>query len=164
MKILVLSDIHGQNDILKPILDFFQKERYDRLFLLGDITRNSIPLLNEFSEVITAVKGNCDDKETVDEASFLMPDYTLAREFQRVFFLTHGHLYNEYAFSDLYDVFLSGHTHHPLLRRNGEDKIIANPGSISRPRDSLPSFISIDEEGLKLYDVNTMSIYDTLDF
>ena len=48
------------------------------------------------------------------------------------------------------EIFLSGHTHVGIIEKVG-DKIIANPGSISKPRGgSKKSYIIIDEENIEL--------------
>ena len=76
MKWLIASDIHGSSFYCKKLLERFTAEKADRLLLLGDILyhgpRNDLPkeynpkivteLLNEVSEKITCVKGNCDSE------------------------------------------------------------------------------------------------------
>ncbi len=52
------------------------------------------------------------------------------------------------------DIFLSGHTHVGSIERI-ESRIIANPGSISKPRGgSKKSYIVIDEEKIVLKEIN----------
>ena len=47
MKYLILSDIHGSLPRLEQVLQFFEKEEYDMLVVLGDILnygpRNGVP-------------------------------------------------------------------------------------------------------------------------
>lgn len=43
----------------------------------------------------------------------------------------------EYFSQVIGSVFLSGHTHHPMIRRYG-DKLYCNPGSVGQPRDGDP--------------------------
>ena len=47
MKILIASDIHGSAKYCRLLLDAYEKENADRLFLLGDILyhgpRNDLP-------------------------------------------------------------------------------------------------------------------------
>ena len=48
------------------------------------------------------------------------------------------------------DIFLYGHTHVGIIEKIG-DKIIANPGSISKPRGGTKkSYLVIDEEKIEL--------------
>ena len=37
MKIMIISDIHGGYEELEKVLDIFDKEKYDKLFVLGDL-------------------------------------------------------------------------------------------------------------------------------
>lgn len=53
------------------------------------------------------------------------------------------------------DVMFAGHTHLPMVRRVGE-KVVANPGSVGRPKDGDPraSYLIVDTEaGLRLENV-----------
>ena len=72
MKYLLVSDIHGCLPTLQRVLDFYDREQYDMLLILGDILnygpRNRIPegidpkgiveLLNKRKDSIVAVRGN----------------------------------------------------------------------------------------------------------
>ena len=74
MKYLIVSDIHGSKDSANIIKDKFLSQKCDKIILLGDILyhgpRNDLPesyhpksvitILNELSNNIIAVKGNCD--------------------------------------------------------------------------------------------------------
>lgn len=56
------------------------------------------------------------------------------------------------------EIFLSGHTHVGMLEKVG-DTIIANPGSISKPRGgSKKSYLIIDEENIELKSLNGETI------
>ena len=82
MKLLIISDIHGDADYLEMALNVFTKENCDKLLILGDILyhgpRNDLPngyapkkvisMLNPLSDKIIAVRGNCDAE--VDGMSF----------------------------------------------------------------------------------------------
>ena len=65
--------------------------------------------------------------------------------------LTHGHIYNRNNLPEnCGKIFLSGHTHIGLLEKIG-DKILANPGSISKPRGrSKKSYLIIDDTNVIL--------------
>ena len=74
MKWMIASDLHGSAYYCRKMLEAFEREGADRLFLLGDLLyhgpRNDlprdyapkrvIPLLNALADHIIAVRGNCD--------------------------------------------------------------------------------------------------------
>ena len=74
MKWLIASDLHGSGYYCRALLDAFDREKADRLLLLGDLLyhgpRNDLPrdydpksvtaMLNERQASILAVRGNCD--------------------------------------------------------------------------------------------------------
>ena len=76
MKYLILSDIHGSLPRLEQVLQFFEKEEYDMLVVLGDILnygpRKGVPdglnapaivdILNKYTDKIISVRGNCDSE------------------------------------------------------------------------------------------------------
>src|SRR5574344_1893773 len=111
MKILFLSDIHGVPSTLERALKMAETLNPDRIALLGDLLyhgpRNGVPnfydpvrvtdILNGLKDRIVAVRGNCDAE--VDQAMLQFPiaaDYQVLDSGNRKFFLTHGHVYNEY--------------------------------------------------------------------
>lgn len=79
MKVLVVSDIHGSSYYASKIPEIFEKEKADKIILLGDLyyhgprnplTKEYNPMkvaetLNSLKQYIEAVKGNCDAE--VDE-------------------------------------------------------------------------------------------------
>ena len=72
---------------------------------------------------------------------------------------THGHIYNRNNLPEnCGNIFLSGHTHVGMIEQIGE-RIIANPGSISKPRGGTKkSYIIIDEEKIELKTLEGESI------
>ena len=151
MKILFLSDIHGVPSTLEAALNKAGVLGYDKIVLLGDLLyhgpRNGVPdfydpvkvanILNGLKDKIIAVRGNCDaevDQMMVDFP--IMEDYRVLEADGEKFFLTHGHLFNEYKLPPLGmgTVLCHGHTH------IAENKLlqcglrIVNPGSISLPK------------------------------
>ena len=74
MKWMIASDLHGSAYYCRKMLEAFEREGADRLFLLGDLLyhgpRNDlpreyapkevIPLLNGKREKLLCVRGNCD--------------------------------------------------------------------------------------------------------
>ncbi len=174
MKLLFISDIHGSVYFTKLALEIFEKEEADYLIILGDQLyhgpRNPLPkdydpsevapLLNEYSEKIIAVRGNCDSE--VDQMLFdypMMSDYSTILYNNKRIFITHGHIYNENNLSKLSsgDVMIYGHTHIPLAEKKN-DIYMLNPGSITLPKENNPNSYAILENNkfeIKDLDMNT---------
>ena len=169
MKIAFMSDIHGVPSALAAALKAADALGFDRLVLLGDLLyhgpRNGVPsfydpvkvagMLNERKDSIVAVRGNCDAE--VDQMMFefpMMADYAVLDAGPETFFLTHGHLWNEYRLPPLGmgTVLAHGHTHVPELKKLECGISIFNPGSVSLPKGgSLRSFGYFDGLALKHY-------------
>ena len=109
MKLMIASDIHGAAGYCRALLDAFDRERADRLLLLGDILyhgpRNDLPdeyapkqvlaMLNERRDKIFCVRGNCDTE--VDQMVLTFPilaDYSVFPAADRLVYATHGHVFN----------------------------------------------------------------------
>ena len=171
MRILFISDIHGVPSTLEAALKAGDSLGYDRLAFLGDALyhgpRNGVPsfydpvrvieILNGLKDRIVAVRGNCDAE--VDQAMLQFPiaaDYQVLDAGNRKFFLTHGHVYNEYRLPPIgiADVLAQGHTHFPELKTLDCGLTIFNPGSVSLPRGgSSRSFGYYDGENLHHYTI-----------
>ncbi|MBO5940960.1 MAG: phosphodiesterase [Kiritimatiellae bacterium] len=151
MKILFLSDIHGVPSTLEQALAAAEPLGYDRLVLLGDLLyhgpRNGVPdfydpvkvvkILNGLKDKIIAVRGNCDAE--VDQMMFefpMMGDYAVLELGKEKFFLTHGHLWNEFKLPPLGTgtILAHGHTHVPELKTLDCGLAVFNPGSVSLPK------------------------------
>ena len=151
MRIAFMSDIHGVPSALDAALAAADALGYDRLVLLGDLLyhgpRNGVPdfydpvrvakTLNSLKDRIVAVRGNCDAE--VDQMMFefpMMADYAVLDAGEEQFFLTHGHLWNEYSLPPIGmgTVLAHGHTHVPELKKLDCGISIFNPGSVSLPK------------------------------
>lgn len=164
MKILVISDLHNDLEYTKAMIGLFKEEKFDKMYILGDIIEDSIRMLNPLSEHILAVKGNCDGNEEEELARFPLPYITYDYAFSKLIVLTHGHYYSPYNYDEPFDIMLLGHSHQSGIYVDEKKRIIANPGSISRPRDGYHSYMVIDEKGITIFDYNSRGVIDCLKF
>ena len=151
MKILICSDIHGDLDSIKKVLDAYRRERAEKLIILGDLLyhgpRNDLPetyapkavieLLNESRESILTVKGNCDGEVDQMVLNFpILADYAYLVIDGLNIFVTHGHHHNTKTPPPLKkgDILLHGHTHIPACQEFGCSNYYLNPGSVSIPK------------------------------
>ena len=153
MKWMIASDLHGSAFYCKKMIKAFERERADRLLLLGDLLyhgpRNDLPegyapkqvmpLLNGMKDRLLCVRGNCDAE--VDQMVLEFPvlsDYCVLAEGTQAIYATHGHIYNEQKLPPLHsgDILLHGHTHVPkCVVHETEQYICMNPGSVSIPKE-----------------------------
>ena len=172
MKLMFASDIHGDYNCAKAMLDTYGKEGADRLILLGDILyhgpRNDIPdgyapkkviaLLNEVKDKLCCVRGNCDTE--VDQMVLEFPilaDYMLIFERGHQLFVTHGHHYNTATPPLLNhgDVLIHGHTHVLTVTPFGDGLTYINPGSVSIPKENSPhSYMIFDGKTFEWKDLD----------
>lgn len=151
MKWMIASDIHGSEYYCRQLLEAFDREKADRLLLLGDILyhgpRNDLPkdyapkkvieMLNARRESLLCVRGNCDTEVDQMVLSFpILADYCVIAEREIVIYATHGHVYNEKNLPPLKtgDILLHGHTHVPKCVEHDE-YVYMNPGSVSIPKE-----------------------------
>ncbi len=168
MKLLVASDVHGSAYYCERLLTRFEKERADKLLLLGDLlyhgARNALPrdystletakLLNGFKDKILCVKGNCDSE--VDSLVLEFPveaDFAFFPLFGRTAIATHGH--KTPACLGNGDVLFNGHFHVPAFETRG-NYIYVNCGSVSIPKENSPhSCLVAEDNELVWKDVTT---------
>lgn len=159
MKVMCISDIHGNIECLNKATDRYKEEKAEKLIILGDFSSyyfsstdfEVAEILNNMAGTIIAVKGNCDSTQ-IDQILNFGLGYIKNITINNIkITLTHGHIYNRNNLPESCgDIFLSGHTHVGSLEKIG-DKIIANPGSISKPRGgSKRSYLIIDDESIEL--------------
>lgn len=145
MKILVLSDTHGDLENLDKVVE--RSGDIDLLIHLGDNTKDALKIKEILNTKMINVKGNCDifDKVTPKEEIIEIRNKKL--------FLTHGDDYGvKSGINKIYyralelevDIVLFGHSHVSTLVR--EDNILfLNPGSISLPRGGSKKSFGIIE-------------------
>ena len=170
MKVLIVSDIHGEYNNMKKVLD--DNPEFDILLILGDILYGGedeeklAELLNKYTSKIISVCGNCDSFSNTSILNFFDDKlYVTVPIDGKLVFITHGHVYNRYNMPNLpYDIYIQGHTHVPIMEYG--DKLYLNPGSITRPRGmSEKSYILYDngEFSLKSVDDNNVIKKITID-
>lgn len=169
MKWMIASDIHGSAFYCKKMLKAFEREKADKLLLLGDILyhgpRNDLPegyapkevieMLNNIKEKILCVRGNCDAEVDQMVLKFpIMADYVMITEGDLNIFATHGHHFNEKNLPPMFNdnteesgnILLHGHTHIPVCRVHGSYTYM-NPGSVSIPKENSEHSYMILENG-----------------
>ena len=180
MKWMIASDLHGSAYYCRKMLEAFEREGADRLFLLGDLLyhgpRNDlpreyapkevIPLLNGKKEKLLCVRGNCDAE--VDQMVLEFPvlaDYAVLPVGQRLIYATHGHIYHVKNLPPLApgDVLLHGHTHVPAWTEFGQGNLYLNPGSVSIPRENSPhSYMTLEGNTMQWKELESSAVFHEL--
>ena len=180
MKWMIASDLHGSAYYCRKMLEAFEREGADRLFLLGDLLyhgpRNDlpreyapkevIPLLNGKKEKLLCVRGNCDAE--VDQMVLEFPvlaDYAVLPVGRRLIYATHGHIYHVKNLPPLApgDVLLHGHTHVPAWTEFGQGNLYLNPGSVSIPKeDSLHSYMTLEGNAMQWKEMESSAVFHEL--
>ncbi len=142
MKVLILSDIHGDYDTLYKIT---QNEVFDKLIILGDLfsygfssndlnENKIIKLLQKHKKELILIKGNCDTYINFEMLNLFAHDVITCPINGHEVTLTHGNIYSKGFLPICHgDIFISGHTHIPMLIKE-LGITYANPGSIGKPR------------------------------
>ncbi len=162
MRFLIASDLHGSAYFTRLLLERFREEKADRLLLLGDLLyhgpRNALPreydpastaaMLNEYRDVILAVKGNCDS--AVDQ---MVLDFPIEAPYLLLFadgfslYLTHGDVFSPEKPMPMPrgSAYLFGHIHVPV-NETRDGILFLNPGSAAIPKgDSVNSYMVFEK-------------------
>lgn len=171
MKILIISDIHGDYDSFNKALE---NEKYDKLIVLGDLFEygsyydeiDDSEIINKLIEnknKLLLIKGNCDYMIDYEKYGLYAHDIFSLTINNHVFTFTHGHLYNKINLPRFYgDVFVTGHTHIPKIEKE-KNIIYLNPGSIGKPRGlSSKSYILLDENKIQLKTIDRKIIKEMI--
>ena len=180
MKWMIASDLHGSAYYCRKMLEAFEREGADRLFLLGDLLyhgprndlpreyapKEAIPLLNGKREKLLCVRGNCDAE--VDQMVLEFPvlaDYAVLPVGQRLIYATHGHIYHVKNLPPLApgDVLLHGHTHVPAWTEFGQENLYLNPGSVSIPKENSPhSYMTLEGNTMQWKELESSAVFHEL--
>ena len=190
--ILVISDSHGDYDVLCDIVEEFGPVS-DALVFCGDGICDICTYLEDASidesfkellpPVIAIVKGNGDSEKNAittpksvasptGRKIITAPNTILFTAAGRNIFATHGNRYSvDYGLDSLAataktldaDLVFYGHTHRPAWEENS-GTLYLNPGSCSRPRGGHPaSFAVVSFPGMRdRYDVSFFGIRSEL--
>lgn len=190
--ILVISDTHGDYDVLCDIIQEFGPIS-DALVFCGDGICDICAYLQEAHDneslqellppVVAVAKGNGDSEKnaiTIPKSSetpesrkiITAPNSILFTAAGRHIFALHGHRYSvDFGLESLSisarnldaDLVFFGHTHRPFWEENFGTHYI-NPGSCSRPRGgNPPSFAIVSYPGMRdRYDVSFFGIKSEL--
>ena len=159
-RLFVFSDLHGSLSGWLTILALMSGE--DGLAVAGDLFDTRYGSygnpefqpeqirsdLKDFSRPFYYVYGNCD-------VPGFFPGYESSMTFSafgKRIFLHHGH--RPLPDNCRADIVIQGHTHLCELEQR-EDKLFMNPGSITLPRNSMPSYGIIDSAGARLIQLKT---------
>lgn len=162
---MIASDIHGSAYYCGKMIQAFNREKAEKLILLGDLLyhgpRNDLPrdynpkavikMLGEKADKILCVRGNCDSE--VDQMVLPFPitaDYGIICDCGKAVYFTHGHKFNTDSPLPISkgDILLHGHTHIPAWKEFGNDNLYLNPGSVSIPKENSPNGYMIFENGV----------------
>jgi putative phosphoesterase len=165
MKLLIASDIHGDADCCRALLNAAERENAEKILILGDILyhgpRNDLPegyapkkvieMLNAASDKLLCVRGNCDTEVDQMVLSFpILSDtaFVYDGEEKLTLYMSHGHKYSPDNLPPISGraVFLYGHTH--ILGKTEKDGIpCVNPGSVSLPKGGNDKTYAVYESG-----------------
>ena len=178
MNIIIASDLHGSIKYTRMLFKKVDELDAKKILLLGDLYYNGarnlppeeyspkdmVELLNSYASKIIAVKGNCDTEVDQMVSNFVISENSTVFIFDKQITLTHGHHFN---FDNLPvnpgDIFIQGHTHKSVLEYK-DNTLLVNPGSVSIPKDGHHSYMVMNEEGIKLFDLLDDSLLKEIKF
>lgn len=183
MKIGVISDTHGSAGCWAMVYNHFFCNT-DLIFHAGDVLyhgpRNRMnddyrpaklaEAIKQCPVPIIGARGNCDSEVDLSVLGLPMANpYAFAYVNGKRIVITHGHLVEtqeeklEMAGRLKADIFISGHTHVPVLERINKT-IFLNPGSpsVSKREDGRSTFALMDDRNISIRDLYTGDILEGL--
>ena len=159
---MFVSDIHGNIECFQTVISIFKEKEFDKLIFLGDTAASNVEdneimanALNQLQSKVEVIRGNCDNALFETRLDFEIFDTDNLYVGENVITITHGNGFDAYHLPPYCgNVFIQGHTHVPMLvRENG--MILANPGSIARPRGTnLRCYLALNETQIWLNTLN----------
>ncbi|HEX2282788.1 MAG TPA: metallophosphoesterase family protein [Thermomicrobiales bacterium] len=135
----VLADTHmsptGRRRSLHPVVELFRRANVDLILHAGDAGHATVLESLEHVAPTVAVRGNADPLDLIET----LPDRVWIESGSRVVLLLHGHHGKtavkaaRAAASPDIDLIVFGHSHKPLIEREGKT-ILFNPGSPTERR------------------------------
>ena len=171
MKILFISDIHGITQNLDYIRQLDEREKFDKVIILGDlyyadsnysqifeVNRLKVrDFLMNFKDRIICLKGNCDSDMDIKTTDFpISSNLALICVDGLDIYLTHGNEYNKDCNSkfDRKGILVYGHEHFPYIEKI-DDMIYICVGSLSLPRyGSKPSYMIYENKSFTIYSID----------
>lgn len=165
MKLMFASDIHGSLFYLNELIKMYEKEKPEKLILLGDLLyhgpRNDLPkdynpkgvisVLNGIKDELLCVRGNCEAE--VDQMVLEFPvlaEYMIMYIEGKMLFITHGHNFNKNNMPPMKsgDILIHGHTHIQAMEKIDKGCFYINPGSVSIPKENNKNSYMIYENSV----------------
>lgn len=162
MKILIISDIHGDYKSLNKVLSI---NKFDKLVILGDLLEYGIYPISENNEILNEIKkhkeklilikGNCDYMIDYDKFNLHAHDKISLTINKHVITFTHGHNFNKLNLLKYHtDILINGHTHVPIIEKDN-NIIYLNPGSLGKPRYGFDkSYMIFDDNNIIIKNLN----------
>lgn len=151
MRILIVSDSHGNLDGLKRVV---RKEQPEHIIHLGDYTRDAAALARAFPSIpMDVVGGNCDAFDRRNPAPL---EQIITVEGHRIL-MCHGHTFQvkndpdallAHARQQNVRVCLFGHTHVPHMSER-EGLLLVNPGSVGASLRREYAILEITTDGIR---------------
>lgn len=165
MKLMIVSDIHGNLKNTQEIIKIFNSNNSDKLIILGDIYHGYsysddceiANLLSTITQKLILIKGNCDSSMDEDiSPTGMYKEYSIKLD-GRIIYFNHGHQGICKANFNIGDIYCHGHTH--INEIIVDDIIRCCPGSVTLPRaGSKASYMIIDDFGIYIYDFGSTII------
>ena len=188
MKIGVISDTHGYEPRVALAMEKFFADA-DLILHAGDVLNHGArnvnyrvddynpkaltARINESKIPFVIARGNGDSELDDDVLETPLAPYAHVFANGKRIVVNHGHHLPTDADKDKMaahlhaDIFISGHVHTTVLERRG-NTIFLNPGTVSpylsnRP-DKRTSVATITDDGIKIFDLDTGEVLDSLNF
>ena len=177
MKYLIASDIHGSLFFTKKLFKQIEKEKPDKIILLGDLyyhgprnplTKDYNPkevslLLNSIKNKLICTRGNCDAEVDQMISEFKIQNNKKIKLNNKTIMFTHGHKFNIENPANDVDILIYGHFHTGFIKQK-DNKIFINAGSISLPKNNTQnSYVILDNNSITLKNLDGLVI-DSITF